>query len=83
MSLFRSLVDPKVVRILEALQNRDIVHITELSTTSGVPVATTFRIVKLLVEKEILARTMIGKTKLYRLNPEKSDELQDLLEGTA
>jgi DNA-binding IclR family transcriptional regulator len=84
MSLFRKLVDAKLLAILTTLLDNpdEHFHLQELSRRSSVSLSTTFRLVQDLAHARVMTITTIGKLKVYRLDPEKKDELERLLSDT-
>lgn len=81
MSVFKELVDPKIVRILELLLNNKSkhFHLQKIASDAKVPLASTFRIVRRLVFLGIVEQTVIGKMKIYKIaDNEKTRELEAL-----
>ncbi|MFH1403272.1 MAG: hypothetical protein ABIH11_03280 [Candidatus Altiarchaeota archaeon] len=76
------IVDDKIIRIMNALMKdkTELYHLNKLSKKSRVPIATTSRIVKVLVKQEIAETLKIGGIKLYRLKKNgKTSTLSKLL----
>jgi DNA-binding IclR family transcriptional regulator len=69
MRLFDGLIDRNTVSILRHFikHPEDIYYITQVAEITGVPVATTFRIINRMVKSEILEIKKVSRTKLYRL----------------
>jgi DNA-binding IclR family transcriptional regulator len=69
MSLFDGLIDEKTLRVLRLFlkQPSEFFHINKVSIEAGVPLATTFRIIKSLKEHELIEAQLISKFKIYRL----------------
>lgn len=69
MEVVYELIDKKILRIIVILlKNKDrLYHLKQLSYEANVPIATTYRIVKKLVNLSILKIEKIGKLKLYRI----------------
>ncbi len=80
MSLVQ-LLDKKVVSILHILvaNPKEQYHIQKLSTHSGVPLSSCFRITHKLTKISILKIVKIGKFKTYILNQEKISEIKPWL----
>ncbi len=81
MSLFRELVDAKLVRILDVFLGKpdELFHIHTLSAAAKVPATTTFRILPVLVKLNIIEIHTVGKLKLYKLRNAKAHELRKVL----
>lgn len=75
------LIDKKVERILKTffVNKEQLFHINKLSEESGVPLATTFRIINKLVSLNIITSININKFKLYKLNKSKRTILLETL----
>ena len=78
MSLIRHLIDRKTLKILDLLlKNKEkYFHLSEISQSSKIPVASTFRIINRLASLGIVDVTMLGKMKIYRISPK--DEIMEL-----
>lgn len=63
------LVEPKTLAILSTLfQNpHKLFHLNSLAQTSQVPLTSTFRIIKKLVQNQFVQETKIGKLSVYQL----------------
>jgi len=73
MHPIRSLIDKKVLKILEVfLKNKGkLYHLNKLSKDSGVPLASSFRIVSRLVALKIVSVAIVGKIKIYSVEDNK------------
>ena len=69
MQLFEGLVDDKILKIINLFLNKpdEFFHINQTSELTGVSLASTFRIINKLVEKNILDYKEISKFKVYKL----------------
>ena len=69
MSIFRQLVNKKVLKILDLLlRNKDkLFHLNKISEDTKVPLGTTFRLVNQLVSLDIIDVVLVGKMKIYKL----------------
>ena len=86
MSVFLQLIDPKVLKILDVFvkNKNEHFHLNKLSKSSGVPLATTFRIVKQLLSLDVIEQVSIHKFKIYKLAVnEKTAELERAMERYA
>jgi len=72
MSKTISLVNPQLKKIISTLSGGEHFHIQKLSSRSGVPLGTTFRMVNFLVNLNLVSIITIGKFKIYEI---KSQEL--------
>lgn len=82
MDVFSGLVDDKTLRVLRVFLNNpdEFFHINKVSQKSKVPLATTFRIMKNLLELDILSVQKISKFKIYKLaDNKKTKRLKVLL----
>ncbi|MEM2138538.1 MAG: hypothetical protein QXM96_00075 [Candidatus Woesearchaeota archaeon] len=82
MNLLSGLIDKKTEKILRLfLKNSDeFFHINKVSNDSKVSLASTFRIIKNLVQNDFLEIKKIGKFKIYKLkNNEKTKLLKKSL----
>ena len=81
MSIFRELVEPKIVKILELLlaNKSKYFHLQKIAEDAKVPLASTFRIVRRLVSLNLVEQLTIGKMKIYKIaGNEKTRELDAL-----
>ena len=79
MSIFKQLIDKKVLRILDLLlRNKGkLFHLNKISEDAKVPIGTTFRLVAKLVSLELLDVVVIGKMKIYKIaDNEKVKEIE-------
>ena len=79
MSIFRRLINQKVLKILDLfLKNKDeLFHLNKISEETKVPIGSTFRLVNQLVSLELLDVVVIGKMKIYKLaDNEKVKEIE-------
>ena len=69
MSIFRQLINKKVLKILDLLlRNKDkLFHLNKISDETKVPLGSTFRLVNQLVALNLLEVIVIGKMKIYKL----------------
>lgn len=82
-NIIEELFDKKILSILKLFlfDETDQFYLREISKKAGVPVATTFRIIKKLKEVGIINEKIIKKTKLYSLRQSKDAKLlAELLE---
>lgn len=82
MSIFRLLIDKKVLRILDLfLKNKTkYFHLMKISKEANVPIATTFRIINRLVSINVVEQIKIDKIKIYKFTEnENSREIEDVL----
>ena len=80
MSIFRQLINQKVLKILDLLlQNKDkLFHLNKISDETKVPLGTTFRLVNQLVALDLLDVIVIGKMKIYKIaDNEKVREIEE------
>ena len=80
MSIFRQLINGKVLKILDLLlQNKDkLYHLNKISDETKVPLGSTFRLVNQLVSLELLDVIVVGKMKIYRIaDNEKVREIEN------
>lgn len=77
ISMVEGLIDKKIVKILRLFfENKgELFHINMISKKSKVPLATTFRIIKKLVDLDTITTIEIGKFKVYKLNANKKTEI--------
>jgi hypothetical protein len=70
MNFFKGLIDDKILRVLSLfLKNQEeYYHINKVSEDSKVPLATTFRIMNMLLKNEIIEYRSISKFKIYKLS---------------
>jgi hypothetical protein len=70
MNFFKGLIDDKTLRVLSLfLKNPDeYYHINKVSEDSKVPLATTFRIMNMLLKNKIIEYNSISKFKIYKLS---------------
>jgi len=68
------LIEPKVRAILKTLQKSPgkLLHLNSLAVSSGVPVTSTSRLVKILVKGGFVEDVKIGKWSVYQLSKEKT-----------
>jgi DNA-binding IclR family transcriptional regulator len=69
MGILDGLLDEKIYRVISLfLKNPgQLYHLNKVSEDSGVPLATTFRIMKSLHSNKYISITKISKLKLYSL----------------
>jgi len=69
MSIFRQLINKKVLKILDLLlRNKDkLFHLNKISDETKVPLGSTFRLVNQLVSLDIIDVIVVGKMKIYKL----------------
>ena len=80
MSWMLQLIDRKIIRVLSALAaKKEHFHIQKLSSSSKVPLSSTFRIVNKLVRLGLVEITTIGKFKIYRLRDDKLEEIRKMV----
>lgn len=82
MAAVRDLLDEKLVKIIEVFDRNPgkRLYLTDISEKSGINMATTYRIVNKLVQKEYVKVTPIGKMKVYSWGKnEKARALQKIL----
>jgi len=82
MNILKDLFDEKVIEIIDLfLENPEKKYsLTDISNTTKINIATTFRIVKKLVEKEFVTPVKIKKVNIYKLaENEKTKALSKLL----
>jgi CO dehydrogenase/acetyl-CoA synthase epsilon subunit len=82
-TVLEGIVDDKTLSILKTLltHKTSLYHLNKLAEDSGVPIATTSRIVKLLVGQDIAETINVGKIKLYRTKKNKKTGILDRLIG--
>ena len=73
MSIFRQLINKKVLKILDLLlRNKgELFHLNKISEDTKVPLGTTFRLVNQLVALDLLDVIVIGKMKIYKISDSK------------
>ena len=82
MSIFRQLINGKVLKILDLLlQNKGkLYHLNKISDDTKVPLGSTFMLVNQLVSLELLDVIVVGKMKIYRIaDNEKVREIESVL----
>ena len=69
MSIFRQLINRKVLKILDLLlRNKGkLFHLNKISEDTKVPLGSTFRLVNQLVALGLLDVIVVGKMKIYRI----------------
>ncbi len=69
MDVLEGIFDDKILRILRLFLDNpeEYFHINKVSKRTKVPLATTFRIMKLLLEQDIIKYNEISKFKIYKL----------------
>ena len=74
------LLDPKLHRLIQLFLNdkEGLYHLQKISTESKVPLGTTFRLMKKLVDAELVETVPVGKLKLYRTNKEVAKDFAGL-----
>ncbi|MFH2020653.1 MAG: helix-turn-helix domain-containing protein [archaeon] len=82
MSILSGLIDEKIEKVLTVFVHGkgELFHINKVAKESGVPLATTFRIINGLVSSGFLEIQKISKFKIYKLaDNKKTRKLRDLL----
>ena len=76
MILLKELIDPKIIRIIELFldDKTKSFHLTDISSKSKVPPATTYRLIKKLVGLQLIEFSFTGKLKIYTYNDSKKLE---------
>jgi hypothetical protein len=74
------LIDPKVIRIIEIFLDKedDLFHLDKISREAGVPLGSTFRLMKKITSTGLIEIIKVGKTKLYRTNKQVAKEFRIL-----
>lgn len=80
--VIESLFDPKIIKILRLFINNpsDEYYLREIAKLTRVPPASTYRILKNLLELELLEELKNKHLKTYKLNEENTRMFADLLE---
>ena len=80
--VLEALLSPSTLKVLRLFINNDeqTYYLREVATLTRVPPASTFRIMQLLVEIDIIRMQPIKRFKLYSLNTETRSFLYDILE---
>jgi hypothetical protein len=81
-SLFEGIIAGHTLKILLLFVGKpeEFYHINKVAADTGVPVATTFRIMKRLVSQDVIETKAISKFKIYRLaRNEKAARLSEIL----
>ncbi len=76
------LIDPKTAAVLRTLLRHSdkLYHLHSLARASKIPVTTTSRIIKRLVDTQFATEVRVGKMSLYKLaENEKAQQVGDLL----
>lgn len=83
LKLLKEVFDDKTVRVLEELTKiQDIFYLRDLSKETGVSLATTYRIIKKLVDIGIVKKEKVGKFVQYKVKKgEKFNEINSMLLG--
>ncbi len=70
------LIEPKLLKLVQLfLKNKEELYTLDLiSKTTKVPIGSTFRLMKKLVDTGIVDVITVGKTKLYKTNKKKAKE---------
>jgi hypothetical protein len=82
VELFEGLIDKKIMKVLGLFLSdpEGYYHINKVSKESKVPLATSFRIINLLSENNLITPINISKFKIYKLaNNEKTRKLRKLM----
>ena len=82
MRVFEELIDKKTLKILRLLMadKTKQFHIQKISVDSKVPLTSTFRVVKRLVELNLIEQIKIGKLKIYKsADNEATKEIEGVL----
>jgi hypothetical protein len=82
VELFEGLIDKKIMKVLAIFLSdpEGFYHINKVSEESKVPLATSFRIINLLAENNLIVPIKISKFKIYKLaNNEKTKKLRRLI----
>jgi uncharacterized membrane protein len=68
-NIFRGIVDDKIRKILDMFIKRkgELFHLHKISKLSNVPISSSFRMVKKLVDFGFITSIKIGKFKVYKL----------------
>jgi len=68
-NIFSGIVDEKIRRILNVFINNkeELFHLYKLSKISKVPISSSFRLVRKLVDSGVINIIKIGKFKVYKL----------------
>ncbi|MBN2422095.1 helix-turn-helix domain-containing protein [Candidatus Woesearchaeota archaeon] len=66
---FNGLIDKKTLAVINLflVKGEEMFHINKVAEQTGVPLATTFRIINQLAELEIIEKKTIGKFSIYTL----------------
>lgn len=80
MSVLLKLIDEKTLRIFRVLiKNKgQYFHLNKLSSEAKVPISTTMRIVKDLVDKKLVEQMIVGKLKIYKINEKETEEVENI-----
>ena len=84
MGVIRTLIERKTLSILDLLikNKQKQFHLSEISSQSKIPLASTFRIVNRLVSLKIIDVTVIGKMKIYKFSENKeAKQLQQTIKN--
>lgn len=79
MSIFRQLIDEKIIKILDLLlkNKKELFHLSKISNKTKIPVSSTFRIINQLISINVIDVITVGKTKIYRIaDNNKTKELE-------
>ena len=82
MDLLKGLVDDKLLRILILFINNpdELYHINKVAKNANVPLTTTFRLIKDLLDNNIIEAIKISKFKVYKLSKnQKTKSLKKLI----
>jgi hypothetical protein len=77
-SKIAGLIDEKLLRIARLFLDHEegLFHLQKISTSARVPLGTTFRLIKQLVDAGLVEIVPVGKVKLYKLNKKNSKEFE-------
>ncbi len=71
--MYEQLIDRKIVKIIRFLikSKGKLVHLQQISKSSGVSIGTVFRIIPKLVKAGVVRQVNVGKIKLYKVEDNK------------
>lgn len=80
MTELHKLLDPKIVKLLRVFyaNKTELYHLTHLAKEAGIPSATALRLIKQLIDSNIIKVVPVGKIKIYSYN--KNDHNEHFME---
>ncbi len=79
-SSLQKIIDKKLLRIIQLFLDKDsqLFHLQKISTEAVVPIGTTFRLIKKIIDARLVHTVKVGKIKLYKTNKKVAKEFKIL-----